>query len=217
MTEVVSNQHTIKVVRDHVGVDLLLKLAATRCLGPFMRTEHTLGSAAAELEMPASSLAYYVGRFVKAGLVQVAREQPRAGKPIPVYRSTADAFHVPFDAMPPGRRDEFLNGSRKLVLGEFTAAVDRAIMNEGGSGIRVLADPVRGVQIDFIDGSRASDIAATEWWGKLTLTDDEARRLSQELEDIVRRYSDDRPGPGKRSYIAMVGMVREGRRGTHRH
>jgi hypothetical protein len=212
MTEVVSNQHTIKVVRDHVGVDLLLKLAATRCLGPFMRTEHTLGTAATELEMPASSLAYYVGRFVKAGLVQVVREQARAGKPIPVYRATADEFHVPFDSMPPGRRDEFLNGSRKLVLGEFTAAVDRAIMDEGGSGIRVLADPVRGVQIDFIDGSRPSDVTATEWWGKLTLTDEVARRLRDELEDIVRRYSGEHPGPGKRNYIAMFGLVPEPRR-----
>jgi len=212
MTEVVSNQTTVKVVRDHLGVDLLLKLPSTRCLGPFMRAEHTLGSAAAELEMPASSLAYYVGRFVKAGLLQVTREQARAGKAIPVYRSTADEFHVPFDAMPPGRRDEFLNGSRKLVLAEFTAAVDRAITDEGGSGIRVLADPVRGVQIDFIDGSRSPDIVATEWWGKLTLTDDEARRLSDELEDIARRYTGDRPGPGTRSYIAMFGLVPEGRR-----
>jgi hypothetical protein len=212
MTEVVSNQRTVRVVRDHLGADLLLKLASTRCLGPFMRAEHTLGSAAAELEMPASSLAYYVGRFVNAGLLEVVRAQARAGKPIPIYRATADEFHVPFDAMPPGRRDEFLNGSRKHVLAEFTAAVDRAILDEVDSGIRVLADPVRGVQIDYLEGSSLSDMPATEWWGVLRLTDDEARRLRDELVDIVRRYSDDHPGPGKRNYISMMGLVPEGRR-----
>jgi hypothetical protein len=212
MTEVVSNQNRVNVVRDHLAVDLLMKLTSTRCLGPFMRAEHTLGSAAAELDMPASSLAYYVGRFVKAGLVEVLREQARAGKPIPVYRATAREFHVPFDAMPPGRRDEFLNGGRTRVLGEFTAAVERAILDEADSGIRILADPVRGVQINFIEGSSLSDIAATEWWGKIRLTDDEARRLRDELVDIVHRYTSDRPEPGRGNYIAMFGLVPEGRR-----
>jgi hypothetical protein len=212
MTEVVSNQTRVNVVREHLGVDLLLKLASTRCLGPFMRADHTLGSAAAELEMPASSLAYYVDRFVRARLVEVVRHQARAGKPIPVYRATAEEFHVPFDAMPPGRRDEFINGGRRHILAEFTAAVDRVMLDVDGNGIRVLAEPVRGVQIDFIEGSSLSDIAATEWWGKICLTDDEARRLRDELVDIVRRYTEDRPGPGRGNYIAMFGLVPEGRR-----
>jgi hypothetical protein len=200
------------VVRDHRGVDLLLKLTSTRCLGPFMRADHTLGSAAAELEMPASSLAYYVARFVKAGLVTVVRELARAGKPIPVYRATADEFQVPFHAMPPGRRDEFLNVSRRHILAEFTAAVDRAIVDDDDNGIRVVPHAVRGVQIDFIEGTRPADIAATEWWGKIRLTDDEARQFRDELEDLITRYSEDRDGPGRRSHIAMVGLVPEGRR-----
>ena len=104
MTDILSNQTRVMAVTEHRAVDLLLKLASTRCLGPFMREEHTLGSAAAELQMPASSLAYYVGRFVNAGLVEVVRLQTRSGKPIPVYRATAEEFRVPFDAMPPGRR-----------------------------------------------------------------------------------------------------------------
>jgi hypothetical protein len=210
MVDVVSKQTTVRVVRDHLGVDLLLKLAATRCLGPFMRGEHTLGSAATELEMPASSLAYYVGRFVQAGLVEVVRKQARAGKAIPVYRATAQEFHVPFDSMPPGRRDEFLNGGRKYVLDEFAAAVNHAVLDD--NGIRVLAHPSRGVFIGFIEDARLHDVPATEWWGKIRLTDDEARRLRDELEDLVRRCSDEHPGPGKRNYIAMVGLVPEGRR-----
>lgn len=205
-------------MRDHRGVDLLLKLASTRCIGPFMRAEHTLGSAAAELDMAASTLAYYVGRFVKAGLVEVVRLQPRAGKPIPVYRATADEFHIPFSAMPSGRRDEFLHSSRKHVLAEFVAAIDRQLVDDhDDNGIRVVADPVRGVQIDFIDNGTDDDLVATEWWGSIRLTDDDARAMRTELEAIVARYTGrEAEGRGSRGYIAMVGLVPDGRRRRRR-
>jgi hypothetical protein len=200
------------VVSDHVGVDLLLKLTSTRCLAPFMREEQTLGSAAAELDMPSSSLAYWVNRFQKAGLLEVVRHQSRAGKPIPVYRATADEFQVPFDTMPPGRRDEFLNGSRRHMLGEFTAAMDRAIVGQLGNAIRVSSHPVRGMQIDFVEGPRPPSIAITEWWGKVRLTDSEAMEFRDELEALGRKYGNDHPGPGRRSYVAMFGLVPEARR-----
>jgi hypothetical protein len=208
----VSNQKRISVVRDHLGVDLLLKLASTRCLGPFMRTEHTLGSAAAELEMPASTLAYYVTRFRRAGLVEVLRLEPRAGKPIPVYRATADEFHVPFDAMPPGRRDEFLNGSRARVLDAFTTAITREITRRTDSGLRVQPSPVRGVAIDLIDSDALGDARITEWWGKIRLTDDEALAMRDELQAVVEKYGRDVAGPGRRTFVSMVGLVPEGRR-----
>ena len=212
MEEDVSNQPRITVVRDHLGVDLLLKLNSTRVLAPFMRAEQTLGSAATELEMPASTLAYYVQRFVRAGLVEVVRLERRAGKPIPVYRAVADEFQVPFDAMPFGKRDEFLNGSRQKVLGAFTAAMDREITRQFDAGIRVQSHPVRGVSIDFMEGARATDLGVTEWWGKVRLTDDEAREYSEALQALVNKYSDDVPGPGRHTYITMIGLVPERRR-----
>jgi hypothetical protein len=211
MTDVVSNQRRTREVRDHLGIDLLLKLQSTRCLGPFMRAEHTLGTAAAELEMPASSLAYWVGRFVRAGLVEVVRHQPRAGKPIPVYRAVAEEFQVPFDAMPPGRRDEFVNGGRQHVLAEFVEAMDREVLRRFDSGIRVSSHPVRGVQIDFMEGARAADLGVTEWWGKVRLSEEEAREFGEALRALATRFGNDEPGPGRRSYITMFGLVPAGR------
>lgn len=211
MEDTVSNQTRETVVRDHLGVDLLLKLAATRCLGPFMREEHTLGTAAAELEMPASSLAYYVQRFVRAGLLEVVRHQARAGKPIPVYRATAESFHVPFDAMPPGVRDEFLNGSRRHVLGEFTKAMDHQITRHLDAGVTVKCHPVRGVIIDLGDDARGGRTDITEWWGKVRLTEDEAREYGAALSELARKYGNDEAGPGRRTYITMFGLTPERR------
>lgn len=204
----------VREVRDHLGVDLLMKLGAARCLAPFMRREHTLGTAAAELDMPASSLAYYVKRFTRAGLLEVTRVEPRAGKPIPFYRATADEYRIPFDAMPPGRRDEFLHGSRQKVLGDFVTAMERQITTRLATGIGVTAPGVRGVAINLIDSELLEDAPIAEWWGKLRLTEAQAFEFRDALHDLVQRFSANEPppGPGLRSYIAMVGLVPDGKR-----
>jgi len=95
------NQTSVRrsiTVTDHFGVDLLLKLTVARRRSVRLgAAEHTLGTAATELEMPASSLSYYVTRFVRAGLVEVVRREPRAGKPIPVNRCHRRRVLVPFE------------------------------------------------------------------------------------------------------------------------
>ena len=212
MTEVVSNQTRVVVVHDHLAVDLLLKLTSTRCMAPFMRGERTLGAAAAELAMPASTLAYYVQRFIRAGLLEVVRLEPRAGKPIPVYRATADEFHIPFESMPPGTRDDFLNGSRQKMLVRFSESMERQVTRRGNRGLRVVPHPVRGVAVDFLDGDALADVAATEWWGSIDLTEEEALAMRDELQAVIAKYVDDRPAKGRRHYVAMVGLVEEHRR-----
>ncbi len=211
MEDVLSNQRRIVIVRDHLGVDLLLDLNSARCLAPFMREEQTLGSAATELKMPASTLAYRVGRFRTAGLLDVISHRARAGKPIPVYRATADEYRIPFDAMPAGRRDEFIHGSRRYVLAEFSAAMDRTLLSEDSSGVRVSSHPVRGMEISFMETDEMKSTVTTEWWGKVSLTDDEALELRNALEELGKRFGNDQPGPGKKPYISMFGLVPEGR------
>ncbi len=212
MEDVVSNQTRVVVVRDHLAVDLLLKLNTTRCMAPFMRGEQTLGTAAAELDMPASTLAYYVKRFVRADLLEVVRLEPRAGKPIPVYRATAEEFQIPFDAVPHGIRHEFLNGSRQRMLARFSESMERQILRRGNRGLRVAPHPVRGVSIDFMDGDALDDVAATEWWGSIDLTEDEAKAMRDELQAVIEKYVDDRPTKGRRPYLSMIGLVEELRR-----
>ena len=166
MLEPLSNQPI--VIRDHLGVDLLLNLNAISRLSPFMHTEHTLGSAAKAAAVPASSLAYWVQRFLTARLLETTRVVPRAGKPIPHYRAISSEFHIPFDAMPPGRRDEFLLRGRKFAFEQFIAASNAAAASAfAETGLRIFASPERGVELTVIEPS--SDIAdhradrTTEW------------------------------------------------------
>lgn len=211
MKEALSNQtarnHTVMTVRQHDAVDLLLNMQAAKHLSPFMRTEQSLGTAAAELDRRPSSVAYWVSRFVQAGLLIVAREQPRAGKAIPFYRAAADEFQVPFDAMPKGSREEFLHGARKMMVGEFASAVERAARTHYAEGLRIVGHPRRGMSISFIEPTDNSRSPVTEWWGKVSLTKAEADDLQDEMEAIVKRFSNDRPGEGRSRYVMMVGIA----------
>ena len=101
-----------------------------------------------------------------------------------IYRATADEFHIPFDAMPPGKRDEFLHGSRHRILDRFATAMERQITRRRDSGLRVLPHPVRGVAIDFLDNDKLADVGATEWWGAIHLTDDVASVATFDLQVV---------------------------------
>lgn len=196
------------VVRDHVGVDLLLKVNTLRHLTPFLQGEHTLGTAAKAVGVPASSLAYWVQRFLKAGLIEVTRLEPRAGKPIPHYRAVSSEFQVPFDAMPPGVRDEFLLRGRKFAFDQFIAASNlAAAATFRDSGIRIVASTGRGVELSFVEPADLADHDVTEWWGMCTLNDDEATELSHALKELQVRFGQDREGPGRTRYHLVLGLV----------
>lgn len=184
-----------------------MNLDAARRLAPFMRRDHSLGSAAAELEMPASSLAYWVARFVKAGLLKVVRHEPRAGKPIPIYRATTDEFQVPLDAMPPGLRDEFLNGGRRHMFEEFTKAVDAVADKYLKGGIRVRCHPERGVELNFLDPEGPLPVHVAEAWASIALTDEEAGEIRVLLEELSTRVNTSKEGPGRRPYVMVLGLA----------
>lgn len=206
MLEPLSNQPVI--VRDHVGVDLLFNLNAISRLSPFLHAEHTLGSAAREAKVPASSLAYWVQRFLKAGLVHVTRVEPRAGKPIPHYRAVSSEFQVPFDAMPPGTRDEFLVRGRTSAFEQFIAASNHAAATAfADSGIRITASTDRGVEINFIEPQVEPNLPGTEWWGSCMLTVEEADELQRTLKGLQEKFGRDHEGPGRTRYHLVLGFA----------
>lgn len=206
MPEALSNQPVI--IRDHLGVDLLLNLNAISRLGPFLHAEHTLGSAARAAKVPASSLAYWVQRFLTAGLIEITRVVPRAGKPIPHYRAVSSEFQVPFDAMPPGTRDEFLLRGRKFAFDQLIAASNHAAGRElANAGIRVAASSETGVEINFIEPADVAPGPGTEWWGNCLLTAEEADEVTRTLKDLQERFGRDQEGPGRTRYHLVLGFV----------
>ena len=208
MVDTLSNETerlTSREVRDHLAVDLLMSLKGTKALVPFLHGEHTLGSAAREARLPASTLAYWVGRLLRTGLIEVCEVRPRAGKAIPVYRATAEEFIIPLDAMPPGAREEFMHGGRHQAFETFVTSVDRsAVLNRG---LYVRRDPGGGVAIGFDEADAATSSPVTEWWGTVHLTPDDAAELRSRLDALVEEYGNRPKAKGTRRYVMVVGVA----------
>ncbi|SMB83947.1 helix-turn-helix domain-containing protein [Deinococcus hopiensis] len=67
-----------------------------RFIEPFLGRECTVQRAAVELRVTPNSVLYRVRRMVSLGLVEVVREEARAGRAVRIYRSVADRFFVPY-------------------------------------------------------------------------------------------------------------------------
>ena len=87
-------------VTDLRATRLLLDPAEFHFFEPFLAREVTVSEAAATLGCRPNSLLAWVRRMVACGLLEVAREVPRAGRAIKVYRSVAEVLFVPLSRSP---------------------------------------------------------------------------------------------------------------------
>ena len=68
-----------------------------RYLEPFIGRECSASQAAKTLGVKLTAMLYQTERLQALGLLQVTRQQARQGRPVKLYRATADKFFVPFE------------------------------------------------------------------------------------------------------------------------
>jgi hypothetical protein len=140
-------------------------------------------------------LHHHVGRFCRLGLLEVAEVRARAGRPIKLYRTTAEAFFVPHAAA----RELATEGlSRDLRQGLAAAA------RRPGKGFLVYADADGVPRREAARGDAAPE--ASEMWRILRLSPDEMAALSAELDALLTRYLKAASGTG-RSYLLHAALA----------
>ena len=83
---------TSLIVRNLKAVAFLTNPDCTRLLKPFLFGERTIKEAAEALRLEPAALYYPVKRMCDLGLLKVARETPRRGRALKVYRASAERF-----------------------------------------------------------------------------------------------------------------------------
>lgn len=78
----------------------LMNPRTLRQLEPFLNCERTVLEAARESGVKPNTMLARVKRFVALGLLVVAREVPRAGRAVKIYRTSAESFFVPYEITP---------------------------------------------------------------------------------------------------------------------
>jgi hypothetical protein len=151
-------------------------------------------------------LLYRVKTFVEAGLLQIVETESRRGRPIKVYRSSADAYFVPF-AITPFEDIEAAIRLQNQKDGEIIArGLAKAMRELERDGRHLFRDPHGEVSIH--SGSNAADLvldldhipevarrvyAKKQFIGERTtdeleLTDDEAKEFMLEFYKLWRGY-----------------------------
>jgi hypothetical protein len=183
--------------------------AALRVLRPFLGGAHTLTSAARDLGRSPSSLAYWVPKLARNGLIECVELAARRGPPMPVYRSVAQQLCIPLPDLPFDDRVRFLDAGRLRLLRRFLDGVDEALQREPGVSLGFSSRDDNALEVQLIEPSeRPPQRTFTDGWWVLSLEPDDAAALAREMDDLLERYA---RLAGGATYVAHVGVVREPR------
>ncbi len=122
-------------------------------------------------------LHYHITALLRLGLVTIARERPRAGRPVKIYRAIATAFFVP----------------EQLVAAKSAAALSLEMRNYldkmydlSRAGVVYHLGENGEPRMRSVQNPRIKPVAAAEYWRVLQLSRPEALRLSKEIDDCLR-------------------------------
>ena len=201
------------VVRDDVRASLLLDPRTMRQLEPFLAEPRTVSEAAEALGELPNTVLKRVGRFLAAGLLEVASVQPRRGRPLRRYRTVADVFFVPFEAGPAEGLEEALAEREapyeRLLRRNVVQARREAL---GPWGTRIYRDDRGRLQIQMAVRPDANattleaggPAALSAWRDRLQLDYDDAKALQRELFGLLSRYQKKRGG---QRYVVHLGLA----------
>ncbi|MBW7916980.1 MAG: hypothetical protein H3C53_09915 [Trueperaceae bacterium] len=180
---------------------------------PFLARESTVSNAVAQTSVDMNATLYRVRTLLAAGLLTVCRVEPRRGRGVKVYRSTHDAYFVPYRSTPFASLEERLLAQALPELRERVAIVARRMRADGRDGQRLFRDD-KGDTWVVGAASETSEVAwldpagrpGTDYWTDLDLTEAQARELQRTLVELLAAYprSAGSSGPTGRAAGARV-------------
>lgn len=195
----------------------LLEPATLEVLSPFVGRERTAAEVARKLEMPLNSLLYKVKALLALGLLEVSREERRAGRSVKHYRAIAEAFFLPYEVTPAETPEALLAQEHAPRQQRFV----RALVQTAAELLDARGEPVWGVQVgleggrlvvrntigpdsswNFLDPDAP---ALVDLWAEdITLDFSDAKALQKELCDLLGRY---RAKRGSQGYMVRLGLA----------
>jgi DNA-binding transcriptional ArsR family regulator len=158
--------------------------------------EQSLGDLARATGLSLSLLHYHVGRLRDLRLVDVAREERRAGRPVKRYRAVARTFFVPAGLEARGADD--------ALASELRAALQRDQARSDVTGVAYFVDDAGAHKMRHVGGRGGQ--GAFEAWVTLSLTPRDAESLGDEIRALFARYAN-RHGAAARPILAYCAFA----------
>lgn len=190
---------------------VLLDPRSRELFQPFLGRERTVAEAAAEAGCRPATMLYRVGTFLRCGLLKLVEERPRAGRALKVYRSSHDAYFIPYALTPYADLEEAFRASFRATADRLAALGARRFRHVGWDGFRVYRrkdgqvwsegapDLRRPVWPDVVERPLGMDFSA-----EIHLSEEEAMELQRRLLSASEKG---RPGEGRRPYLLSVAFA----------
>jgi hypothetical protein len=197
-------------ITDPEVAQFMLNGEQQRLIHPFMGRETTLTTAARELDVSVGALLYRVNKWISQGLVFVTRSERRAGRPVKLYRSTADRFFVPVLMTETGQLLDVLRDTRDYYDRLLTSNLARALKDDPDLGVSVFRNGEGQVQSVLSQHAEVVEPDASQkkvfdfFLPSLELDENDADGFRQELGELVLRYA---TKGGKTRYMLHVGFT----------
>ena len=192
-------------ITSSAAIAMLTNLRSLRYLVPFLRDTHTLSSAAVAVGRPTSTMAYWIPKFVRVGLLVHLGNDQRAGMAMPRYRAPARQLTVAYAKIPVDSRVALLDEGRLRVLRRFFDGLDEAIETTAAFSLAFAGSGESGTSVEMIetDGTPRRR-PYTDGWMTFQLTDADAVNFAADIEAVLAKYADHK---GPRRYIAHAGLA----------
>lgn len=186
---------TFHRIDDERQADMLMDTDVRRYFEPFLARSISVTDAAAEVGCKPSKMLYRVGTFVRVGLLEVVGERKRAGRPVKLYRSSHDAYLIPYGLTSFATLEEAFAAGYQANARRFARLVALQLRGQRWDGYRLYrhasGDPWFVGAPDETKETRLDDPTrppGLDYAVDVTLTEAEAREIQVRLLDLLRRY-----------------------------
>lgn len=212
-------------IKDAEQARLLSDPESFRYFSPFLARDCTVSQAAKELGCNVDTMLYRVKTFVEAGLLKIVETENRRGRPIKVYRSSADAYFVPFAVTPFDDVEAAIKTHHQKSSDIIAHHLARVVRHSGRDGRHIFRDH-RG-EVSWVSGADADDavlnlddlseLARNIYAGdriigesasdELELSDDDAKEFMLEFYRLWRGYKNKEVSKKTKKYFLQFSFV----------
>ena len=199
-------------VTDTEQAQLLTEPVSKEFFKPFLARERSASEAAETMRCSLNTMLYRVKTLLRAGLLEVVREEPRKGRAVKIYRSVHDAYFIPFIVTPYATLEERLEVQAEPIFAELIASYAAALRHTNRYGHHIFIGDGGAVWTsDLIPELTPTGRAVFYSDMPVWLRDEDARTVAQELRAVFERagrlsVSLEDESEGQR-YLNMVALL----------
>ena len=197
----------------------MLNIDDWKRLALFMN-ETTLSEVADKLDISLSKLSYHVNKWLEYNIIEVVREEKRAGRPVKIYKTTNQRFFIPFHLTPSASLEDLLvamtRDVHEIAMRETAHTLKKAGDNWGilweaaeeSGAIRGSPSPYPGSSTQtLLEQLETEDGPISHFnFAKLKLDFPTAKALQKELLALHEKYQDLQQEK-QQSYLLQLGIT----------